>query len=110
MKEYSNSRIMFHATHRDNVRNIFDIGVSPDFATRKRKAIWFVPKVGIQSAILHTANRHSWRIDEIHVITIAVQSDHIKYSGNGVMFYSQHSAIAESHAEAVVFLDETGDD
>lgn len=106
MKNFSFARIMFHATHVDNIASIFEHGVSPDFATGKRKAIWFVPKAGIQSGILHVANRHNWRVAELTVITIAVDSEHIRFSGNGMMFYSSHAAIAESHAPATHFLDE----
>ena len=100
---------MFHATHKDNVQNILDVGLSPEFSKGRRQAIWFVPKSGIQSGILHAANRHNWRIDEMVVIAVLVESDHIKYSGNGMLFYSQHTAIAESYAPALHFLDESED-
>jgi hypothetical protein len=100
------TRVMFHATHADNIAGIFNIGLSPEFATGRRKAIWFTPKAGIQSGILHAANRHHWRIEDMHVVTVLVESDHIKYSGNGMLFYSEHVAIAESHAPATHFLDE----
>jgi len=109
MKNLSFARIMFHATHVDNIASIFEHGVSPEFATGKRKAIWFVPKAGIQSGLLHVASRHNWRVVELSVITIAVDSEHIKFSGNGMMFYSCHSAIAESHAPAAHYLDEIED-
>jgi hypothetical protein len=107
MKQFSFARIMFHATHVDNIASIFDHGLSPDFATGKRKAIWFVPRAGIQSGILHAANRHNWRVSDMTVITIAIDSDHIKFSGNGMLFYSEHSAIAESHVPAAHYLDES---
>jgi len=101
------TRVMYHATHKDNVANIFDVGLSPEFSKGKRQAIWFVPKSGIQSGILHAANRHNWRIDEIELIVVLVEADHIRYSGNGMLFYSEHVAIAESHAPATHFLDES---
>lgn len=100
------TRIMFHITHEDNVPNIFNIGVSPEFSKGKRKAIWFVPKVAIQSGILHVAARHHWDVERLHVVTILPESEHIKFSGNGMLFYSEHIAIAESHAPAYHFLDE----
>jgi hypothetical protein len=107
MKVYSFARILYHATHVDNIASIFENGLSPDYATGKRKAIWFVPKAFIQSGILHAASRHNWHVSEMTVVTIAVDSDHVRFSGNGMMFYSEHSATAESHAPAAHFLDET---
>lgn len=98
---------MFHATHEDNIASIFNIGLSPEFSQGKRKAIWFVPKAGIQSGILHVSARHRWQVETLHVLTILVDSEHIRYSGNGMLFYSQHSAMAETHAPAFHFLDET---
>jgi len=100
------TRVMFHVTHEDNISSIFDTGVSPEFAQGKRRAIWFVPKVGIQSGILHVLSRHQWQIEMLHVVTILVESDHVRFSGNGMLFYSEHVAIAESHAPATYFLDE----
>lgn len=101
------TRVMFHVTHQDNVASIFNIGLSPEFSQGRRKAIWFVPKVAIQSGILHVAARHHWPIETLQVVTILVESDHIKYSGNGMLFYSEHVAIAESHAPSYHFLDES---
>lgn len=101
------TRVMYHATHRDNVESIFNVGLSPEFSTGKRRAIWFVPKNGIQSGILHAAHRHNWRVDEIELIVVLVEAEHIRYSGNGMLFYSEHVAIAESHAPATHFLDES---
>lgn len=101
------TRVMFHATHEDNISGIFDIGVSPEFSQGKRKAIWFVPRAGIQSGILHVSARHRWQVEKLQVVTILVESDHIRYSGNGMLFYSNHVAIAESHASALHFLDES---
>jgi len=100
------TRVMFHATHQDNLIGIFNLGVSPEFATGRRRAIWFVPKAGIQSALLHVAAKHHWRVEQLSVVTIVPESDHIRYSGNGMMFYSEHLAIAQSHAPAYHFLDE----
>jgi hypothetical protein len=100
------TRVMFHVTHGDNIESIFNIGLSPDFSQGKRRAIWFVPKNGIQSGILHASFRHHWHVDQLHVVTILVESDHIRYSGNGMLFYSNHVAIAQSHAPALHFLDE----
>jgi hypothetical protein len=100
------TRVMFHATHRDNIASIFNIGLSPEFSQGKRKAIWFVPKNGIQSGILHAASRHHWQVDEMVVITVLVESEVIRYSGNGMLFYSEHVAMPESHASALHFLDE----
>lgn len=103
------TRVMFHATHRDNIASIFNIGLSPEFSKGRRKAIWFVPKQGVQSGILHAASRHHWQVDEMVIITVLVETDHIRYSGNGMLFYSEHVAIAESHASALHFLDEIED-
>lgn len=100
------TRVMYHATHNRNIESIFNSGLSPEFSQGKRKAIWFVPKNGIQSGILHAANRHNWRVDEISVIAVLVESDSIRYSGNGLLFYSDRSAIAQTHAPATHFLDE----
>jgi hypothetical protein len=101
------TRVMFHVTHGDNVESIFNVGLSPDFSQGKRKAVWFVPKNGIQSGILHACARHHWRVEDCHVVVILVESDHIRYSGNGMLFYSEHTAIAQSHAPATHFLDES---
>lgn len=101
------TRVMFHVTHEDNVANIYNLGLSPDFSQGKRKAVWFVPKQGIQSGILHASARHGWRIETLRVITILVETDHIRYSGNGMLFYSEHVAVAQSDASAMVFLDES---
>jgi len=106
MTGQSNVRIMYHATHTDNLVSIHNIGVSPDFSQGKRKAIWFVPKNGIQSGILHAAARHHWRVEEMSVVAIVVNVEHIRYSGNGMLFYSMHPAFAESSAIALKFLDE----
>src|SRR5690348_2738092 len=100
------TRVMFHATHRDNIASIFNLGLSPEFSQGKRKAIWFVPKNGIQSGILHAASRHHWQVDEMVVMAVLVESEHIRYSGNGMLFYSEHVAMPESHASALHFLDE----
>jgi hypothetical protein len=35
-----------------------------------------------------------------------VESEVIRYSGNGMLFYSEHVAMPESHASALHFLDE----
>lgn len=101
------TRVMFHATHQDNVQGIFDIGLSPEFSQGRRKCIWFVPKAGIQSGILHAAAKHGWRIEEMEVVTVAVPSDAIRFSGNGMLFYAMTTAMAESHASALHFLDES---
>lgn len=101
------TRVMFHATHKNNAISILDSGLSPEYSQGKRKAIWFVPKNGIQSGILHAANRHHWQVDEMIVITVLVESDAIRYSGNGMLFYSEHIAVAESYAPATHFLDES---
>jgi len=101
------TRVMYHATHRDNVESIFNVGLSPEFSKGKRTAIWFVPKSGIQSGILHAANRHNWHIEDIELIAILVENEHIRYSGNGMLFYSEHVALAESHAPSTHFLDES---
>lgn len=103
------TRVMFHATHRDNAQSILNSGLSPEFSKGKREAIWFVPKNGIQSGILHAANRHHWQIDEMIVVAVLVEAEHIRYSGNGMLFYSQHIAHAESYAPANHFLDESED-
>lgn len=100
------TRVMYHATHEDNIMPIFDGRLSPDYSQGKRKAIWFVPRAGIQSGILHVAARHKWQIEMLRVVTILVESEHIRYSGNGMLFYSEHPAIAESHVSALHFLDE----
>ena len=100
------TRVMFHVTHDDNVESIFNIGLSPDFSQGKRRSIWFVPKNGIQSGILHAGYRHNWRVDEMTVIAILVETDHIRYSGNGMLFYSNHIAIAQTHSPALHHLDE----
>lgn len=101
------TRVMFHATHEDNIASIFNTGVSPEFSTGKRKAIWFVSKLAIQSGILHVCARHHWQVQQLHVVTIVVENEHIRFSGNGMLFYSEHVAIAESHAPAMQFLDES---
>jgi hypothetical protein len=107
MYQKSFTRVMFHATHTDNLLSIFNVGLSPEFSQGRRKAIWFVPKNGIQSGILHAAARHHWRVEDMSVVAILVETDHVKYSGNGMLFYSEHIAIAESNAPAISFLDES---
>lgn len=100
------TRVMFHATHVDNVQNIYDVGLSPEFCQSNFKAIWFTPKNGIQSGILHACARHHWRVDDVVVIAVLVESEHIKYSGNSNLFYSKHIAVAQSDAPALSYLDE----
>jgi hypothetical protein len=103
----SHTRVMFHATHRDNIPSIWDNGLSPDFSTGKMKAVWFTPKVGIQSAIVHAAYRHGWKVDDIEVIAIIVYSEAVRYSGNGFFYYSKGKCTAQSHVPASVYLQES---
>ncbi len=105
----AHTRVMFHATHRDNIPSIWDSGLSPDFSQGKMQAVWFTPRNGIQSAIAHAAYRHNWRVEEIEVIAIVVYSDAIKYSGNGFFYYSKGKCTAQSHVPAANYLNESED-
>ena len=107
MTENVPTRVFFHATHQDNLMSIFDKGVHPDYSQGKRKRIWYVPKSGIQSGIFHALSRHDWRFYEIEVLTIEVEVRHVRYSGNGLLYYSEVPAIALSHAPAFHFVDES---
>lgn len=110
MKNNGYTRVMFHATHEDNAQSIMEYGLLPKYATGKRKAVWFVPKNGIETAILHVAARHNWRVSEMIVITVIAVSDDVKYSGNGMMFYSVFPEPCESVAPAITFLSEVTED
>lgn len=100
------TRTMFHATHRDNIASIIELGLLPGFATGKRKAVWFVPKNGIQSGILHAAARHNWHVSEMVLFVVEVVAENIRYSGNGMLFYSSFAERAETCTSALLFLDE----
>jgi hypothetical protein len=105
--EIKPTRVFYHATSQNNLRSIFDIGVSPAYAKGNRKAIWFVPKSGIQSGIYHAIHRHDLRFYEVEVVTIEVVVGHIRYSGNSMLYYSLYSAKALDHAPAFQFVDES---
>lgn len=110
MSKATNGRVMFHATHGDNLASIMLNGLDPRYATGKRKAVWFVPRTGIDQGILHAAIRHNWRVEELVVLTLVIDSDHIRYSGNSLLFYSEHIEQAENYARAVAYLPEDDDE
>ena len=105
----SHTRVMFHATHKDNIPSIWDKGLSPEFSTGKLRAVWFTPKIGIQAAIAHAAYRHKWAVDDIVIVAIIVYADTVKYSGNGYFYYSKATCTAQSSVPASNYLIESED-
>lgn len=103
------TKTFYHVSNEQFGQSIAAIGVVPAYSQGARKAIWFVPKAGIHRAILHCARRHHWHIDDLIVCVLEIPVEDVRYSGNGMFFYSTQSAEAISIQSAGKFIEDEDD-
>ncbi len=95
-----------HATPRNNVPSINQMGLLTRFATGKMPAIWFHTASLTPWSILHTSTRKGCQAEHVTVLELNVPRSWLRKAGKSGLWYAKRD-IPASCIVRVVPLEET---
>ena len=62
--------LVYHITHRRNLKSVKMHGLQPCMATGKRQVVWVVRGDKIAWAVAHVARHHGWTVSTLRVLPV----------------------------------------
>lgn len=103
--EYVQQGILYHVTIGSNVDSIWDNGIDPAYSKGKFDASWYVTKDNILWAILHVADRHDCKLDDIFVCAVLVDWKSMRRTNAPGRYYTKRTFQPETVNPARWFVD-----
>ena len=70
--------MVYHWTHKRNLRSILKRGLCPTYSEGKRETLWVCTLKRIAWALGHAAQHHGWDADEMICLAVMVKRDVLK--------------------------------
>jgi len=85
----SQKGILYHVTIGSNLDSIWADGIDPHYSKGKFEASWFVASERILWAVLHVADRHDCKLDDIFVIACVIDWKFMRRTNKVGIYYTK---------------------
>jgi len=97
--------VLYHVTISGNIDSIWADGINPHYSKGKFEASWYVTKERLLWSILHVADRHDCKLDDIFVIAVQIQWQLMRRTNKSGIYFTKHTFSVDTVTPARYFTE-----
>jgi len=101
----SQKGVLYHVTISSNLDSIWADGIDPHYSKGKFEATWYVSQERLLWAVLHVADRHDCKLDDIFVIAVNIDWRYMRRTNRLGVYYTKHTFTGDTVTPARYFTE-----